>query len=46
MLLAQALVDAEVVMNSTPDPENSHILPEIPLHNAGQVSVIVSKQRP
>lgn len=46
MLLAEALVDAEVVMDSTLDLENSHILPEIPLHIAEQVSVIVSKQKP
>jgi hypothetical protein len=38
MLLAQALVNADAEVDSTIDLENGNILPEIPLHKAGQVS--------
>jgi hypothetical protein len=46
MLLAQALVNADAGVDSTIDLENGNILPEIPLHKAGQVSGKCSEQRP
>lgn len=37
MVLAKALVDLEKEMEQTYDPEQGHILPEIPLHKARQI---------
>lgn len=37
MVLAKALVDQEKEMEQTYDPEQGHILPEIPLHKARQI---------
>lgn len=37
MVLAKALVDREKEMEKTYDPEQGHILPEIPLHKARQI---------
>jgi hypothetical protein len=36
-VLAKALVDLEKEMESTYDPEEGHILPEIALHKARQI---------
>ena len=37
MVLAKALVEKEKSMESTYDPEEGHILPQIPLHEARQI---------
>ena len=37
MVLAKALVDQEAKAESTYDPENGHLLPQIPLHKAREI---------